>query len=154
MNDPIVALGFVSIFHIIGGVAVGSALRGLRKGFTFRKVFFLVWGVLFGCMPLALGAQTFLKTSAIYLFAMEVFVLAGAILGAALIPDWVLESYNSADLFRIGFGGLFFLIGLITGTELVRTDLVAGLVFGGIFGGVGAAMLFFGLRSLLQRSRL
>lgn len=154
MSDLIVTLGFISIFHFIGGVTVGSALRNLNNGFAFRKVFFLIWGLLFGCMPLALGIQAFLKAGAAHLFAIELIVLVGAILGAAFIPDWVLESYNSADLFSIGFGGLFFLVGLIVGVELLRTDLIAGLVLGGTFGGVGVVMLFFGLRSLLQRARL
>ena len=151
MNDPIVALVFVSIFHIIGGVAVGSTLRGLRNGFPCGKIFILIWGALFGCMPLAIGVETFTKTGAIYLLGIEILVLASAILGAALIPDWILESFSSVDLFPLGFGGLFLLVGLIVGGFSLKTDPLFGLVFGCIFGGVGAVVFILGLRSLLQR---
>jgi len=151
MNDIITTLALVSIFHILGGVAVGSSLRGLRNGFSGNKIFFLIWGTGFGCLPLSIGAQTFPKAGAPYLFGIEIFVLMSAILGAALMPDWVLESYNWSDLSPIGFGGLFLFIGLIAGGVMLKTEPIGALVFGCAFGGTGALIFFLGLRSLLRR---
>ena len=151
MNDLIITLAFVSIFHAIGGIAIGSTFRGLRYGFPWGRIFFLIWGALFGCLPLSIGAQTFTKAGAPYLFGIEMVVLMSSILGAALMPDWVLESYNWADLSPIGFGGLFLLIGVIAGGILLNTDPIWGLVFGCAFGGAGALTFVLGLRSLLQR---
>ncbi len=147
MNDLIGTLAFVSVFHVIGGIAIGSTFRGLRNGFRFGRIFFLIWGTLFGCMPLSIGA----KAGALYLFGIEVFVLMSAILGAALMPDWVLGSFNWSDMFPIGFGGLFLLIGIFAGGLLLKTDPIWGLVFGCSFGGTGALVFFLGLRTLLQR---
>ncbi len=151
MNDPMIALGFVSIFHVIGGIVVGSTLRGLRHGFPCGKIFLLFWGVLFGGMPLAIGAELFAKPGETYLFWIEILVLLGAILGGALVPSWVNENFDSTDLYPIGFGGVFLLIGLFVGGISLKTDPFFGLAFGCIFGGVGAAVLFSSLRSLLKR---
>ncbi len=150
MNDPIFVLIFLSIFHIIGGIAVGSTLRGLRHGFPSGRLFFLIWGTLFGCMPLAIGFETFANADVVYLFALEMIVLAGAILGAALMPDWMLDAFSSAELLPLAIGGLFLLIGIIVGGVLLKTEPIVALAFGGIFGGVGALVFFSGLRSLLR----
>jgi hypothetical protein len=50
-------LGFVSIFHIIGGAAIGSGLRRLSHGFAIQPIFLVVWGVFFGVLPLSIGAS-------------------------------------------------------------------------------------------------
>jgi len=52
---------FISLFHVIGGAALGITLRGWVNNPTrenlFRRVFFLIWGGMFGCMPLVFGIE-------------------------------------------------------------------------------------------------
>ena len=149
MNGPIGTLAFISIFHVLGGGALGLTLRGLRKGIEFNKIFFLVWGTGFGCMPLAIGAQNFAQANVMYLFVVEVLILAGAIVLTAFIPDWILDTFKSPDVVTIGMGGLFFFIGVVVGGAMLKTDPVFTLLFGGSFAGAGALLLYRGLRTLL-----
>jgi hypothetical protein len=79
MNGLIGTLGFLSIFHVLGGIALGSTVRGLRNGFNGSKLFFLVWGSMFGCIPLAIGAQAFAQENTMYLFVLEVLILASTL---------------------------------------------------------------------------
>lgn len=149
MNGPIGTLAFVSIFHILGGGALGLTFRGLRKGFDFSKIFFLVWGTGFGCMPLAIGAQTFSEGNVMYLFVLEVLILVGAVLVTALIPDWMLDTFKSQDVMAVGMGGLFFFIGIVVGGALLKSDPLMALLFGGAFAGSGGLLLYSRLRTLL-----
>jgi len=149
MNGPIGTLAFISIFHVLGGGALGLTLRGLRKGIEFNKIFFLVGGTGFGCMPLAIGAQSFAQANVMYLFVVEVLILAGAIVLTAFIPDWILDTFKSPDVVTIGMGGLFFFIGVVVGGAMLKTDPVFTLLFGGSFAGAGALLLYRGLRTLL-----
>jgi hypothetical protein len=130
MNGPIGTLAFVCLFHLLGGIAVGSWLRGLRHGFDSSKIFFLVWGAGFGCIPLAVGAQFFAQANTMYLFVIEILVLAGAIVVTALIPDWILDTFKSPDVTPIWWGGLFFFIGVVVGGAMLKTDPLFTLLFG------------------------
>lgn len=47
MNGPLAQLGFLCLFHLIGGIALGAALRGLKNGFSGNTLFFLIWGGMF-----------------------------------------------------------------------------------------------------------
>ncbi|HEX7587676.1 MAG TPA: hypothetical protein VF478_05115 [Anaerolineae bacterium] len=149
MNELIGELGFVSIFHILGGIALGYAVRGLRNGFDGRKIFFLVWGAGFGCIPLAVGAGIFSDAHAIYLFGIEILVLASAIVVTALIPDEILDTFRSPELVPIEMGGLFILIGIVVGGAMLKTDPLFTILFGGSFAGAGALLFIRGLRALL-----
>ena len=149
MDSPIGMLAFLSLFHVLGGIAIGSTVRGLRKGSAGRGVFFLIWGAMFGCMPLAIGAQTFTQANAMYLFAVEVIVLAGAIVVTAFIPDVLLDTFKSPDVTTIWMGGLFFIIGVGVGAAMLKTEPLFTLLFGGSFAGAGALLFYRGLRALL-----
>jgi hypothetical protein len=149
MNELIGQLAFVSIFHIIGGIAIGSTVRNLRKGLGGRGIFFLIWGAGFGCMPLVVGAGMFAQAHAIYLFAVEVLVLVGAIGVTAFFPDWMLETFKSAEVMNIWMGGLFFFVGVGAGAAMLKTEPLFALLFGGAFAGAGALVFYRGLRALL-----
>ena len=149
MTELIGTLGFLSIFHILGGIALGSTVRGLRNGFEGSKLFFLVWGSMFGCMPLAIGAQTFAEANTMYLFVIEILILAGAIAVTAFTPDWILESFTSPDVVTIEMGGLFLFIGVVVGVSMLKTNPLLTLLFGGTFAGAGAFLLYRGLRTIL-----
>ncbi len=150
MNDPLAQLGFVSLFHVIGGIAMGSALRGLRGGFSGGTLFLLVWGGMFGCLPLAIGWNELGGTGRADFFALELGILIAAILITALMPDSMLESLKSPQVAPIAFGGLFLLIGIGAGAIMVQTDPLPGIVFGGCFAGVGAISFVSGLAKLLK----
>ena len=149
MNGLIGTLGFLSIFHVLGGIALGSTVRGLRNGFNGSKLFFLVWGSMFGCIPLAIGAQAFAQENTMYLFVLEVLILASAIVVMAFIPDWMLDTFKSPQVVTIEVGGLFLFIGVVVGGAMLKTDPIFTLLFGGTFAGAGAVMLYRGLRTLL-----
>jgi hypothetical protein len=149
MNGPIGTLAFISIFHVLGGGALGLTLRSLRKGINFTKIFLLVWGTMFGCMPLAIGVQNFAQANMTYLFVAEILVLIGAIGVTAFIPDWILDTFKSPEVMTIGAGGLFFFIGVAVGGATIKTDPIFALLFGGVFAGAGALLLYRGLRTML-----
>ena len=150
MNSLLAQLGFVGLFHVIGGIAIGSALRGLRRGFSGGTIFLLVWGGMFGCLPLAIGWNALGATGKPDFFMLELGILIAAILITALMPDTMLESLKSPQVAPIAFGGLFVLIGVGAGAIIVQTDLLPGIVFGGCFAGAGAISFVSGLAKLLK----
>ncbi len=150
MNNPFAQLAFVCLFHLIGGIAIGSALRGLRSGFSTNTIFFLVWGSIFGCVPLAVGWNEFGKTGGLGFFALELGVLVAAILIAALMPDTLVESLKSPQVAPIAFGGLFVAIGIGVGAIMAQSDLLPALFFGSCFAGAGGLVFVSGLTKLLK----
>ena len=150
MNSLFSQLGFVGLFHVIGGIAIGSALRGLRRGFSGNTIFFLVWGGMFGCMPLAIGWNALNAAGKPEFFALELGMLIAAILITALMPDTMLESLKSPQVAPIAFGGLFLLIGIGAGAIMIQTDLLPALVFGGCFAGAGGLVFISGLAKVLK----
>lgn len=155
MNTLVGMLAFLSLFHLIGGIALGSVLRGwLRGKFACNNLFMLVWGTLFGGVPLVIGAVQFVAQGAIYLLLIEVAVFGGAILATALIPDWFLESFPAAKLAPIAGGGIFLLVGIGMSFSLFRTEPFSALVTLVTFGGMGGAMFIFGLVRLYKENSL
>ena len=150
MNSPLAQLGFVSLFHVIGGIAIGSALRGLKGGFSGGTLFLLVWGGMFGCMPLAIGWDQFGAIGRPDLLALEFGILIAAILATALMPGSMLEALKSPQVAPIAFGGLFLLIGIGAGVIMVQNDPLPGILFGGCFAGAGAISFVAGLAKLLK----
>jgi hypothetical protein len=150
MNSLLAQLGFVSLFHVIGGIAIGSALRGLRGGFSGGTIFLLVWGGMFGCLPLAIGWNALSATGRPDLFALELGILIAAILITALMPGSMLESLKSPQVAPIAFGGIFLLIGIGAGAIMIQTDLLSALVFGGCFAGAGGLVFISGLAKVLK----
>lgn len=61
MDSPLALLGFVSIFHIIGVVALANGLRAVWTWLRDRErglgngLFFILWGAMSGCLPVAFG---------------------------------------------------------------------------------------------------
>ncbi|MBI5653043.1 MAG: hypothetical protein HZC40_21735 [Chloroflexi bacterium] len=144
-------LGFLSIFHIIGGAAIGFTLRGLRDGFSIRVPFMLIWGAGFGGLPLIMGFVMFAQMEMPYLVLAQIFIFIGAILVTALTPDWYLDVFKSKEVGAIGFGGIFLLVGIAVAVVSFREEPLVALVFGGIFGGVGAFVFWSGIKTLLNK---
>ncbi len=154
-------LGFLSVFHVIGAVALAHGLRGLwhwlhNKERGAGNAFFLVlWGTGFGCMPFVFGlAMASDKNSgAPYVLPAELIVWVGAFLIALLawdeVFDW-LRPFLHADVFLVAFGGVFMTVGAAAGSLVMRDDLLFGMLFGGIFMMVGGLLFAAGVWSLLN----
>jgi hypothetical protein len=152
MNSPISQLGFLCIFHLIGGAAVGYALRGVLRGkISCNSFFFFLWGALFGGIPLLFGIQESQK-GAPYFFLVQSVVFATAILVVAFIPDEFLEILSSPNITSLAVGGLFLMIGIaMLVTDIFELkSLQEKLLGGGIFVLVGGAVLLRGLWLLLK----
>ena len=164
MDNPLVLLGFLSIFHIIGAVALAHGLRGIwnwqqnRERGLGNSFFFVLWGAMFGCMPFAFGlglaAENEVGTSLVLLG--QVIVWGSAFLIALLawdeVLDW-LQPFLQPEMFLIAFGGVFMMVGAVTGSLVIRDDLLFGLLFGGIFLLVGGLILAIGVWRLVKEIR-
>jgi hypothetical protein len=161
MDSPLALLGFLSIFHVIGAVALASGLRAIWNWLRDKKrglgngLFFIVWGAGFGCMPFAFGLGLAVDEEAgTHLVLLgEVIVWGTAFLIALFfwgdVIDW-LRPFLHPHMFLVSFGGIFMLVGAAVGSFMIRADLLFALLFGGIFLLVGGALLAFGVWNLLK----
>ena len=152
MNNPMTQLGLLCIFHLIGGAAMGSVLRDvLRAKFSCNSFFFLIWGGLFGGMPFVFGIQEF-QQGAPYFLLIQFVVFIAAILVVAFIPNALLETLRSPNIFSSAIGGIFSLLGgvmLFTHLFPLKT-LQDKLLGGGIFIVMGGAVFLIGLWRLIK----
>ena len=163
MDNPLAGLAFLSLFHIIGATAVArglraawGCLRGEKLGAAFNSLYLFVWGALFGCVPFTLGLQLATKESGTPLVLLgEVVVWGSAFLIALLAGDriagWLRSTFN-ADTALIAFGGLFMLVGTGVGLLAGQSDLLSGLLVGGLFTLVGGVFFAIGLANLLKET--
>jgi hypothetical protein len=164
MDGPLALLGFLSIFHIIGAVALANGLRGVwswlgdkeqRVGNAF---FFVLWGAGFGCMPFVFGLTMAAdKEGGTPVVLLGQVMVWGSVFVVALLAwqealDW-LRPFLHVDMFLVAFGGIFMLVGAGAASFIVRDDLLFALLFGGIFMLVGGLILAFGVRNLLRAVR-
>jgi hypothetical protein len=161
MQTSLATLGFLSVFHVIGAIALANGLRQVWSRLRRRGqgagngVFFIVWGALFGCMPFAFGLQmaTGQEDGTPLLLLGQVIIWAAAFLVALLawdeILDW-LRPFLHPDVLLVAFGGLFMLIGAGVGSFSARDDLMLAVLFGGIFMLVGGVFFVIGVSKLLK----
>ena len=152
MNYPITQLGFICIFNLIGGIVIGLVLRGVMHGkFSCNTIFLLIWGVLFGGMPLLFGAEEFQKGAPLFLL-VQVAAFGLPIVIVALISDEFFETLRSPNIASIAIGGAFLLIGiaiLVTNSFEIKT-LQEKLVAGGVFVLSGGCVFLIGLVRILK----
>ena len=152
MNNSITQLGFLCIFNLIGGAAIGSVLRSVLRGkFSCNSIFFLIWGTGFGGLPLVFGVQEFQK-GASYFLLVQLAVFVTAILVVAFIPEDLLTTLRSPNIFAIAIGGVFLTLGvamLFTNLFPLKT-LQDKLLGGGIFILTGGAVFLIGLWRLIK----
>ena len=161
MDNPLVLLGFLSIFHVIGALALANGLRGVWNWLRNKErglgntLFLIVWGAMFGCMPFAfgLGLATDQETGTFVVLLGEAIVWGITFLAALLfwndMIDW-LRPFLHPTTFLVGFGGIFMLVGATTAAFVLRDDLLFGLMFGGIFMLVGGIIFALGIWNLLK----
>jgi hypothetical protein len=141
-------IAFISIFHVIGGVALGITLRGWVNNPTrenlFSRTFFLIWGGMFGCMPLVFGIEN-------GTLVIQIVVLLIAIAVPFMWLEQLREMFSDQNVVMVGFGGIFLISGLVAGGALLRErEWLFAVLFGGIFSLVGGSIFFAGLRNLLR----
>jgi hypothetical protein len=164
MDNPLVLLGFLSIFHVIGAVALANGLRGMWNWLRNKErglgsvMFFVVWGAMFGCMPFAFGVglATDKEVGTPLLLLGEAVVWGIAFLSATLFWDEVLDwlrPFLHPNIFLVGFGGIFMLVGAAAASFVIRDDPLFGLLFGGIFMLVGGIVFALGVWNLLKEIR-
>ncbi len=151
MNDLIFTLAFVCLFHVIGGAAIGATVRGwLRGHFACNSSFMIVWGAIFGGVPLSLGYSLLVPRGGILFFGIELAVLIGSIFVIALVPDWFVQSFDGRAIAPVAFGGLFLLCGLAVAAASFTSSPVTAIVVGGLFVGVGGFVFIWGLVRALK----
>ena len=161
MDSPLALLGFLSIFHVIGAVALANGLRGIWNWLREKErglgnaVFLVAWGAMFGCMPFAfgLGLATDDERGTSIVLLGQAIVWGLSFLTALLlwddVVDW-LQPFLDTNIFLVGFGGIFMLVGAAAGSFIVRDDLPFGLLFGGVFFLVGGLIFALGVWNLFK----
>ena len=148
--EALFPIGFLAIFQLIGGIALGNGLRSLISKRGGAETFFIIWGLGFGGIPLLIGT-VFAATSGVpLLMLIGPGVYLGAILFGMLLLPWLSETIGGGLLLLLAMGLLFMSIGSIAGFVMVRQgEVVGGLLFGLIFFGVGALLSGSGIWSLI-----
>jgi hypothetical protein len=143
---------FLLPFHIGGGAAIGVALhRAFEGGFScsdvFANGFLLLWGIMFGGIPLVFGFA--METP--WFFVIELLIFAGAIVTVALGYGWLRDLYSNPGMFVGTFGLVFFVIGMGLAVLMVGSGEAAGGFVALIFGGTGAGLLLLGILLMLRK---
>jgi hypothetical protein len=163
MENPLVMLGFLSTFHVIGAAALAYGLRGVWSGLRDKgrgvgsAFFFILWGTGFGCLPFAIGLGLATEDGGTPLVLLGQALIWGSAFLAALLAwdailDW-LRFFLHPDMFFIAFGGIFMLVGAIVGSLTLQDDPQFGLLFSGIFMLVGGIIFAIGVWRLLKEIR-
>jgi len=159
MDNPLFTLAFLSLFHIIGAIAIGSALRSIWQSIRneepagiFQQVFLVIWGGLFGCIPFGFGLDPELPgwflLAQILIWAIPFFVTL--FFGRAAM-DWAKPLMNIKVGLMI-FGGIFMLSGILGGWATFKSgDVGAAIAISLIFGVVGAVIFLMGFINLLKK---
>jgi hypothetical protein len=157
MENTSFLLGFLSIFHIAGAIALGIAARGIWQlatgegGSIGSSIFLVIWGGLFGCLPLAFGLD---ETAPDWLLPAQLLIWGTVFVITVFFGQKVLEW--ARPLFTVGtglivFGGIFILGGLFGGyLALGQGEILTALIIGGVFGIIGGVIFVLGLVNLFK----
>jgi len=153
--DPtsIVLLSFLAVFHILGAVSLGYAIRGFWRAISdqtegvFGYIFLSLFGILFGCFPLAYGLQV---TTPLWILISQVIIIILALIIATFFWPAILKMLRIIFHFNTGLMvvGIVFIAAGIFGAMVVRTDggdLGQIVLLGGIFSLIGLGILFLGI---------
>lgn len=158
-DSPFIWLAFLSVFHVIGGIALGSAIRGVQQfirgegGSLPNSLFFAVWGGMFGCMPLAFGFDPAIPNWVLVaqVVILLVVIVVTVIFGRAAL-GWLKPVFNIHTGLMI-FGGIFMAAGLGGAyATLKEGDLSTALILGLVFGIIGLGIFVLGLAGLFKNA--
>lgn len=153
--DPtsIVLLSFLAVFHILGAASLGNAIRGFWRAIhdetegIFGYVFLSLFGVLFGCFPLAYGLQA---TTPLWVLISQVAIIVLTFILATFFWPAILKTLRV--IFHLNTGlimlGIIFIAAGIYGGVSVRNgggNLIQVFLLGGIFSLIGLGILFLGI---------
>jgi hypothetical protein len=144
-------LAFLLPFHVGGGAAVGVALaKAIKEGpglsALFSDGFLLLWGVVFGGMPLLFGREV----EPHWFILLQLGLFLGTILFVMWRYKWLLELYSQPGMFVASFGFVFLLVGVAVMTVLAAQGDNEALPIALIFGGVGGIVTLAGVWMLLR----
>lgn len=158
--STILILSFLAVFHIAGGIALGSAIRGFWRAINGEKspvyghVFFLLFGILFGCFPLAYGLQA---TVPLWVLISQVSLLAltcaiTALCGAAALKAIRRLAHINTALLILGI--LFMAAGIYVGYSLLNSGNPLGqsIIVGGVFGLIGFGISLIAFINMFRHS--
>jgi len=154
----IILLGFLLIFHIFGAATLGSAVRGLWKAAqgeaeaVFGHLFFLIFGGLFACFPLAFGLQAGQPE---WILGLQISVVSLTFTIAVLFgrATWRgLRALLNINTGLIILGGGFISAGFFGGAMMIREGLgfLLSLLFGSVFVAIGLGIIILGLSNLFK----
>ena len=161
LDSPFFLLGFLSLFHIIGGVSLGNALNSVwlklrgKTASVGNGCFFLVWGSGFTFMPLAFGAGESIPN---WFLPMQLLIIIAAMLVGVLwqnlFQEWAKPLFN-LNVGLMLFGSVFLGFGMLFGFTFTQDaeNALLGWLFVGIFGLVGMGIFLFGLFGILKDFR-
>ncbi|MBI5301963.1 MAG: hypothetical protein HY868_07485 [Chloroflexi bacterium] len=150
LQSALIFLGFICIFHLVGGVVVGLYLRQVRRGGSWSEFPRLVWGAAAGGLPMVIGASTFMDAGMPYLVAVEMVVFVAAIFSVVFFPEAFLESFRSPQVARVAFSGVFIVVGAVVAVLAFREGTFMVVLFGMVFVGVGALIFVPALKALFK----
>lgn len=144
-------LAFLLPFHVGGGAALGIALRRFaQEGFKpmglLRNAFLLLWGSVFGGMPLLFG----LSMEPGWVFWLQLGTFLGCVAFVAARYEWLRDLYSHPGMFVASFGLAFLLVGATVTTFMLVTGDSEVLLVGLVFVGVGGLITLAGLWMLLR----
>ena len=144
-------LTFLLPFHMGGGVALGIALhRLMQDGFTFSNLtdngFLLIWGMMFGGLPLLFG----LAVGPAWFMLLQLAVFLGTIIVVAFYYEWLRDLYSHPAMFLATFGLIFLLIGAALTFSVLGQGNADSLLIGLILAGIGGLITLGGVLWLLR----
>ena len=144
-------IAFLMPFHVGGGVAIGVALhRIIQAGFALRQFrddfFLLLWGVLFGGLPLVFG----LTAGASWVIVLQLALFLGSAVVVVWRYEWLRDLYRQPGMFVATFGLLFAIVGLSLTASMLSEGTSEGLLIGSVFAGTGGLMFLVGVWLLLR----
>lgn len=141
-TDTTLVFGFLTLFHILGGGAIGAGLWG-------RRWLPVLWGLLIGATPLYFGIERVAKLHSGTALAWQLAVLAASAAAVA----WRLPRLRAlalrAGMSTLLIGTLIMMAGAVWGAWLSKSgaefwSLIAGglsFIFGAMWFGAGIKQL-------------
>ncbi len=140
--DALLVFGFLTIFHLWGGAAIGAGARG-------RRLLPILWGALLGGAPLYFGIERVVKLGSWGGLAWQgVCLLFAALLVGAALPR-LRALLLSQGMAAVMIGAFIMAAGALLGALLARwgSELVS-FIIGGAFFLFGAMWFGSGLQQL------
>lgn len=151
---PLLLTVFFSIFHVLGGGALGQAVRAARRG-SDESTFFLLWGVGMGGLPVIfdwffLIAQGHLIHGLIGPTLFIITTLASAFLELKIDGGAVVSTALGSTAFLIGLFSIPLMLDGLKTSNAGLTDYLCGSIFVLLFVVIGGSFAWNGYNAMLS----